>query len=109
MDIGAAFIAYPQPPVLMQPTDSTFDDPPGSAQAAAMAGVPLGNHRLDACFNQYPAMGQRIVRTVSQQVIEAVTRRTDTTGDRWHVIHQRQQLRHIVPVGTGQADCDGHQ
>ena len=33
---------------LVQPTDGAFNDPAEPAQAAAMAGVPPADHRLDA-------------------------------------------------------------
>jgi len=106
VDFRQAFIANTQPSVLVQPTQGTFHDPTMHAQPTAMSGQTLGQNRLDMPLLKCFSMALRIVRPISLDSVRTATRVADLAAHRDNGIHQRQQLRHIMPVGPGQ---DGRQ
>ena len=64
MDIGSSFVADAESSVLVKPCEGTFDDPAGSAEAAAVFGVAFGEQTLNAEGLERVAMGLRIVSAV---------------------------------------------
>ena len=82
----------------MQPRQRPFHHPPIDAQAAAVGLSPPRHHRADAPLLQGAPMRLRIIGPVALHLIGATTRSADSTGHRRDAIHQRQQLRHIMPM-----------
>jgi len=52
VNVGPLFVAHPQSPELIQPSESPFDHPSPSPQSAAMLGVALRKKRDDASVAQ---------------------------------------------------------
>jgi hypothetical protein len=52
VNVGALLIANSQSTELVKPREGPFNDPPPSAQSAAMCGVALGEPRHDAAGTQ---------------------------------------------------------
>jgi len=99
MDVGPAFIADPQAAELVQPTDGPLHNPTEDAQSAAVLGITFGDAGLDASFGQLPPMRIGIVRPIAKEFIGASHRTAHLPGDGRNRIHQRDQLRYVVPVG----------
>lgn len=78
------------------------DEPP----AAAVSGSAFGQHRLDAAPPQFATMRLRVVGPVPLNSLRPSARTPVPSGHGGNRIDQRQQLRDIVTVGSGDA---GHQ
>jgi hypothetical protein len=98
MNVCAAFVANPQAPELVQPTDRPFHDPPEDAQATAVLGVPLGEAGLDPSLIQLLPVRIRVVRPIAEDFYGTFHRVTDLSGDGRDGIDQRDQLGHVVAV-----------
>ena len=102
MDIIPAFIANTQSAKLMQPGKCAFDHPPENAQPTAVARSALGQNRTDAKLTQRLAMGLAVIGTVALNTIRPPARTPYLARDRRNRLDQRQQLRHVMPVGSGE-------
>lgn len=101
MDVGAAFVPDAEATELMQPRQSTLDDPAVDAQPAAMRDASAGQHRFDAQLYERIAMSFRMIRPIPLYTIRAATWVATLTGDRRDRVNQRQKLSHVVSVRTG--------
>ena len=106
MNRGQPIVAYTQSSKLMQPGDSTFDNPPGLAQVAAMRGPSSGELMPDAALLQCQAVRGAIVGTIGLDKPGLSQWSTALSSNRLHAVDQRQQLRDVMPVGLGQNDID---
>lgn len=52
VNVRPLFVAHPQSPKLIQPSESPFDHPAPSPQSAAVLGVALRKKRVDASVTQ---------------------------------------------------------
>jgi hypothetical protein len=99
MDIRSFFIANSQTSKLMKPTVRTFHNPPINAQAAAILGISFGEHRFDAASSQSLAMGFGIIRAIALRSLGPSSLAAFAANLR-NRIDQRDQLRHIMSVGS---------
>src|SRR5688572_6300167 len=84
----------------MKPADGPFNHPSINAQAAAMFGISSCQNRSDATLSQGPAMGLRIVRSISLHVARTLAWPAALAAHRWDGVDQRKKLSHIVSVGA---------
>ena len=102
MDVGPAFIADAQAPELMKPTERAFDDPAHLAETAAVGLTALGDARLNAPAPQEDAVHLGVIGAVGIEAVGALSRASRLASNRRDSLHQPYQLRHVVPVGSGQ-------
>jgi len=102
MNIVTPFIPYFQPPKLVQPGQRTFHHPAIYPQTAAMFGSPFGQYRADAYFTQGLAMWFGVITAIAVKTLEAISRTTRLSGNGRNSVDQRQQLRHIMTIGTAE-------
>jgi hypothetical protein len=74
VNVGALFVANTQAPELIYPGEGPFNDPPPSAQPAAVVGVALCKKRDDASVTQTMADRFGIVTTVAVQAVRTTAR-----------------------------------
>ena len=104
MQIGPAFITYPQAAELVQPGDGAFDHPARHAEMAAMSGAALADLRADAALPQDIPVAFTVVGTIGLNDFRARQRMATPSRNGRHALQERQQLRRVVPVGAGQDD-----
>ena len=102
MNARSTLVADGQSPKAVQPSDGALDDPAGAAQAAAVRPPALGELRGDAALRELVAMRLRIVPRSPCTSRGFRTWSAGTPAQRRHRVHQRQQLRDVVPVGGRQ-------
>jgi hypothetical protein len=108
MNLWASFIANPQPAKLMQPSDSSLDDPTMHTESAAMQGVPFRKHGSNAPFSQGLSMRFRIIAPISLHPFRTAARASRLSADWWNGFDQGDQLGHIVGVRTSQKGRQGN-
>jgi len=101
VDVGAAFVPDAEATELMQPRQSTLDDPAVDTQPAAMPDAAARQHRFDAQSHERIAMRIRMIRPIALHTIRTAAGAPALTGDRRDRVNQRQKLGHVVPVRTG--------
>lgn len=102
VDVVTPFVTDAQSSELVKPAEGTFNHPAYTAQTAAVLRVAFRDYRFDPTRPQQHAVQVRVVGSIGIQTIRLATRMTDLSPDRWYRVHQRQQLRHVVPVGPGE-------
>jgi hypothetical protein len=90
----------------MQPRQRTFHDPARATESAAMGRAALGELRANPAAMQGIAMRLRIVPTVALHEARLSQGPTRAAAQRWNAVHQRQQLRHVVPIRRREARDD---
>ena len=103
MDVIAALIPNAQSAELMQPTDGPFDHPAEKAQPAAVFVVAVGNVWFYSPLRQLVPMEVGIISPIREQGLRTLHRSTHLSRDRWNRIHQRDQLRYVMVIGTREA------
>lgn len=103
MDFGAAVVADEQPAALMEPGEGALDDPAVAAEAGAVAVLAAREYRFDPARPQLPPVSLRVVGAVSEQPLGAAAGPANATADRRDAVEQRQQLRDVVAVATGES------
>ena len=98
MNVGAALPAQTKTAELVQPAQAPLHDPARLAESAAVLGSTMCQHRADSAPTQLPSMGLRIVRPVALYPVRPAARASGLPADGRHLIHQRQQLSHVVTV-----------
>jgi hypothetical protein len=86
----------------MQPTDRPLYNPSKYSKPASMLGVSLGQHRFNSSPSQLAPMLLRIISPVSLRSLGSLSRPSHFAFDCRDRIYKRQQLRHVVRIGTGQ-------
>jgi hypothetical protein len=81
--------------------DGLFYDPALATEVGAVRDATAGDDRFDVALPQFASVLVVVVSAVGEQGIKSLTGSTDTPADRWHSVHERQQLRDIVAVRTG--------
>src|SRR4051794_14391402 len=102
MDVIASFVADAETTELVQPAESSFDDPAMLAQAAAMFGVPFRQERFDSTLTQASAMRLGIVGPIALNMVGPVSRSSRLAAYCRNRVHQRFELGNIVRIGRGQ-------
>ena len=101
MDVSSSFIAHPQSPELVHPSQGAFDDPSVRAQAAAMRLPTPGQHRLDMPRTQRLPMRRRVIGPIAIHCRWPPLGSAAPTPHRRNRVQKRDPLRYIVPMGSG--------
>lgn len=88
------------------PALRTLDDPTVFIETAPVFGTTSGDHRLDTSFAQFVSVRIGIVATIGIDGTWLLQGTAACAPDRRDGVDQRQKLRDIVPIGSGQACCD---
>jgi len=102
MDVVAPIVADAEAAMLMEPTEGPLHHPAVNAQSAAVLGAAFRQHRPDVALTQLLPMPVRIVRAIALHLVRATPGMTNLAGHGRNAVHQRQQLRHIMPIGPRQ-------
>jgi hypothetical protein len=103
-----AFPSYPEASHLVKPGNRSFHHPPVDAQAAAVRREALCQQRLDAPTAQLLAVWLRVVSPVSLHRVRPAAGTTNLAPHGRDRVHQRHQLRYVVPVGAAQDGRERH-
>src|SRR5205823_2094978 len=71
LDVGAAFVADAQSPVLVQPRKAALDDPVLASERGRVRALWPGDLRLDVTATQFAAALPRVVSAVAEQPARA--------------------------------------
>ena len=104
MNVGTALPADAQTAKLVQPAQASLHHPARRAQAAAVFGAAASQHRGDPPLAQLAPMRLGIVRAVALHAVRPLPGPTRLPGDGRNLIHQRQQLGHVVTVRRGERE-----
>ena len=104
MDVVAAFVADAQPPVLVQPGDGSFDDPPLLAEPGAVLRLRRGYPRLDATAAELAPSLAGVVGAVAVESLRAAAGPAALAAHGRDRIDEREHLRDVVAVAAGQPD-----
>src|SRR6266498_4202824 len=89
-------------PILMHPTLRSLHNPAIDAQAAAVRRIPFGQKRSRSSGSELATMRLGVVATIALHALEAVTWTATLAADSRDRVHQREQLRHVMTVGSRQ-------
>jgi len=98
MNVVPPLIPNAQPAELMQPTQRTLHHPAIHPEPAAVLRVSLGDVRLGPDLAQRFAVCFRVIRAIGVQLVKAIARSADPTGNRRHVVDQIKQFLDIVDI-----------
>ena len=104
MDVSASVPADPEAAELMQPAQASLHDPARLTQTTAVLGSAAGQLRGDPAPTQFASVGLRVVGPVGLHAGGPVPGSPRLATDRRDLIHQRQQLGHVVAVRRGERD-----
>jgi hypothetical protein len=102
MNIATTFISLPQTFELVKPGDTSFNNPAGFAQSAAMFGITSCKYRDYSQFPQNFSQRLTVIGTVTLKSIRSLLRMARFSADFGDGIYQRQCLCNIVPIGSGE-------
>lgn len=105
MNVGAALETNTEAAEVMQPGMCAFNDPAIFAQAAAMFGMALGDHRFDTAIAQRSSMSLGVVTAIGVDNARPLQRVAAQSANRRNRVDQRQQLRDVVDVRPSQDRC----
>ena len=108
MNVGSSLIANPQSAELVQPSQSSLHHPPVDAQAAPVLGQPLGQDWPDPQPTQSPAVGFRVIGSVSLNLIRPPAGTSPLPPKRRNGLHQGEQLGHVMSVRSGENSRQGN-
>jgi hypothetical protein len=108
VDVCALFIADSEAPILMEPTESPFDDPARFSQPASMGGSLLSDERAYAALPECSAVCTGTVGSVALHNCRTSQGPTPLAANGRNVLHQGQQLRHVVAVRLRDMDRKGN-
>jgi hypothetical protein len=100
VNVRSLFVAHPQSPELIQPSEGPFDHPAPSPQSAAMLRVALCKKRYDASFTQTLTDGLRVIATVAQYAVRTTARSSPLSLQAWEGIDQSERLLRVVTIGS---------
>ena len=102
MNVGALLIANSQSTELVKPREGPFNDPPPSAQSAAMWGVALGEPRHDAVGTQTSPDCLGVIAPVTQHTIRTMSRSSALSLQGWDGVNEGESLLRAVAIGPGE-------
>jgi len=88
VDVGAAFVAGPQPFERVQPGEPTFEDPADLAQAGAVRDAAAGDQWADPAFAQAVSVGVGVVAAVAVELAGSAAGAAAASSDRRDRIEQ---------------------
>src|ERR1700689_4084550 len=101
MNVSVAIGAKAKLAKVVEPRIGALDDPAKDAQTAAMLRVPPGYFGIDVSILQFLSMRIRVIGAVGIQLLRTLSRPSDLAGNWRNLVNQRDQLCHVVDVGTG--------
>lgn len=102
MDIASLLIPDTQTAKRVQPANRPFDWPTRFAQAAAMIGPVMRQHRLDPATAKFLFVTLGMIRSVALHAKRAMRRAATSALHFRNRIDQRQQLRHVMTLRSRQ-------
>ena len=102
MNIATTFISLPQTFELVKPGDTSFNNPAGFSQSAAMFGITSCKYRDYTQFPQNFSERLTVIGSVTLKSIRSFLRMAWFSTDFWDSIYQRQCLCNIVPIGSSE-------
>ena len=107
MDVVPPFVADAEASELMQPGDGAFDHPAEDTQAAPVWRIAASQDGDDALRAQLLPVRVRVVGAIALDTLRSVPGPAPCATDRRNSLHEREELRHIVPVGFRESDGQG--
>jgi hypothetical protein len=92
VNVRSLFVANPQSPELVQPSEGPFDHPAPSSQSAAMLGVALRKKRDDASVTQTLPDCISVITTVAQLAVRTMARSSSLSLQSWDGVNQCEGL-----------------
>lgn len=102
VDVIASFIANTKPAVLMKPRKAAFYHPPIYPETTAIVSSSFSKLRHNSPLAKLFAMWLAVIAAITKDAVRTLKRPANLTCNWWNAINQRQQLRDIMAVGTGQ-------
>ena len=102
MNFRTFFITNSKTSVLVQPRNSSLNNPTIYPQAAAVFGSAMGKQRHDSFSVKLFTMRFTVIGPVSHRTIRTSNRSANLASNRGYAVDQRHQLCDIMTVGTGQ-------
>jgi hypothetical protein len=92
VDVGASFVAEAEPAVLVEPGEGALDDPALTAEAGAVSGALMGDHRCDLAGPQPRFGGVGVVAAVAEQRARTASWSAGLAADGRDCFDQGEQL-----------------
>jgi hypothetical protein len=108
MDLGKSFVAHSKTMEIMEPRMSSFDYPSIFSEATAMLGAAPRKNGFDIPIAQFLPVHVGVVSAIGVDDFRLFQRTTANTADGWNRVNERQQLRDVIAIGTGQDDRERH-
>jgi hypothetical protein len=102
MNIIAFLISNAKTPVLMQPRDGAFYYPAIYAESASVISPSFSQQGDNSSTAKLSAMRLRVIAPITKKTVGMLNRSANLACDWRDTVNQRQKLRNIVPVCTGQ-------
>jgi hypothetical protein len=106
MNARTPFVSHVESTKSMEPRQRALDDPPRASQSAAVRAAAFRELAGDAASLEFVPMRLRIVPAVALHQPRLSQRPTRATAQLGNTVHERQQLRHVVPVRRREARDD---
>lgn len=103
MDVGSAFVTDEQSFEVVEVGEGALNDPAHASQTRAVLGLAAGDDRRDPQLAQLVAVAVGVVAAVADHAQRPASGTTNRTSNRWHSLHEWQQLLDVVAGGAGQA------
>lgn len=103
VDVITSLIADAKTPILVQPRETTFYNPPINPKTTAVVGASSSQYGLDTPSAKLLAVWFTVVTSITQHRSWPSKGPADLARNSWNVIDQGQQLGNIVTVGAGQS------
>lgn len=101
MNLRATFIANPPSTELMQPRQSSLNNPAINTQATTVFCSTFSQNWLYTELTQGAAVWLRIITTIALNTVRSFARSAPLACDWWDRIHQRHKLGDIMAICTG--------
>jgi len=98
MDTRPAFVSHVETTKSMQPRHRALDDPARASEPAAVGPSAFGQLAGDAALFELVTVRLGVVGAVALDEPRLTQRPAGTAAQRRDAVHERQQLRHVVPV-----------
>lgn len=105
MNFWAFLVTNSKSSILMQPRNSSLNNPTIYTQTATVFGSTLSQDRFNTFLAKLLAMWFRIIAPVSKYTIRFAARTANLACYWRNTVNQRQQLCNIMPISSGQSYC----
>jgi hypothetical protein len=101
VDLMAAVVADEQPFELVQPGEGALNDPAVAAESGAVLGLAPRDLGSDAALTQLAATAVVVVAAIGADTIGPASRSADLAAHGRDAVDERDQLRAVVAIATG--------